>query len=132
MSYLLDTHAFLWLVFKPSVLSPSSRDILKDGGNRISVSALTFWEISLKYSLGKLVLKNCTPESLVEVAQKLDLETLDLMPGEASGFHRLPRAVHKDPFDRMIIWQAICKDLTLISKDKQFQEYEKFGLKTLW
>jgi len=132
MSYLLDTHTFLWLVFNPSNLSSSSQEVLKDRGNRVSVSVLTFWEISLKYSLGKLILKNCTPESLVEVAKKLDLDPLELTPRDAAAFHRLPKMIHKDPFDRMIIWQAICHDLTLISRDKQFQAYQKLGLKTLW
>jgi PIN domain nuclease of toxin-antitoxin system len=51
---------------------------------------------------------------------------------ETASFHRLPKLQHEDPFDRMIIWQAIQQTLVLISKDSVFPEYERFGLKVIW
>jgi len=51
---------------------------------------------------------------------------------EASTFHKLPRLSHKDPFDRIIIWQAIQRKMTLVSKDRDFKAYRKFGLRTFW
>ena len=132
MNCLLDTHTFLWTLFEPSQLSSVAKAAIQDHQNTGHVSSVTFWEISLKFSLGKLVLKNCKPEDLIEMIRKLDFEILELRPPEAATFYQLPRTPHKDPFDRMLIWQAIQNDLTLISRDKDFQTYRQWGLKTLW
>jgi PIN domain nuclease of toxin-antitoxin system len=96
------------------------------------VSVVTFWEISLKYALGKIEIKGLNPEDLPAAAKEAVFEIMQLDPGEAASFHRLPRFGHKDPFDRLIIWQAIQRDLFLISGDRQFNEYQDYGLKLLW
>ena len=132
MEYLLDTHSFLWAVFAPEKLSESARILITEPENRVVVSSITFWEISLKSALGKLQLVNCLPDGLPGVASQMGLELILLEADVAASFYRLPRQPHKDPFDRMIIWLAIQKQFVLISKDKAFDTYAEYGLQTAW
>ena len=129
MRYLLDTHCLLWAIFSPEKLSKSARETIKDSENDISVSVVSFWEISQKYALRKLELTNSAPEDLPQVTQKMGIEVLPINPHEAASFHKLPRLAHKDPFDRLIIWQAIQRKLTIISSDLEFRQYQSLGLK---
>ena len=133
MSFLLDTHAFLWSVFEPARLGERSRAVLVDPGNDVFVSAVTFWEISLKAGLGKLKLEGCRPESLLGAARTQGFQLLPLSPEDACIFHNLPRTQHKDPFDRMLIWQAIRGSHTLITHDSGIRRaYRAHRLVTLW
>lgn len=93
---------------------------------------MTFWEISLKYALGKVEIKGLNPEDLPDVAKEAYFETIHLEPREAASFHRLPRIGHKDPFDRLVIWQTIQRDIFLISADRQFNAYQEHGLEIFW
>ncbi len=132
MRFLLDTHSFLWAGFNPEKLSRQAREAISDQENDVFVSVVTFWEVSLKYVLGKIELTGITPEDLQGLAEEMDFDILTMGPEEAVSFYRLPRLSHKDPFDRMIIWQAIRLKMILISKDRSFKEYKKYGLKILW
>lgn len=132
MKYLLDTHTLLWTFFEDEQLSKKAADVIKNPENEIYVSVITFWEISLKYSIQKLVLKGISPDELPGKAKEVGIEVLELSEGDAASFHNLPKLKHKDPFDRLIIWQAIRQQLTLISKDKEFKKYAKHGLTMLW
>ena len=132
MNLLLDTHGFLWSLFTPDKLSKAVIREIKSPNNDVAVSVVTFWEISLKYALGKLELTGVKPEELPDFAAQMNLEILPITAAEASIFHNLPRLSHKDPFDRIIIWQAIQRKMTLISKDRDFKAYRKFGLRTFW
>ncbi|MCU0808467.1 MAG: type II toxin-antitoxin system VapC family toxin [Candidatus Contendobacter sp.] len=131
-AYLLDTHSFLWSAFDPGKLSQPAHAKLANSGNPVYVSSVTFWEISLKAGIGKLTLTDCLPDELPGIADLLGYLPLPLEPDEAASFYRLPRATHKDPFDRMLIWQAIQRKLILISKDSAFDEYRSMGLQTFW
>ena len=131
MNYLIDTHIFLWSLFSPQKISKPAAQTLRKSENRIFVSSVTFWEIALKYALKKLELKGITPDELPEFADRMDFEILNLNAEDAASFHNLPRIAHRDPFDRMIIWQAIREKMILISKDKEIQFYQEFGLKIL-
>lgn len=131
MKYLLDTHIFLWTLFEPEKLRTETAKIIKNPENSIYVSTVTFWEISLKYALGKLELEGVTPEELPVFSDKMNFSVLDLSTEDAATFYKLPRQTHKDPFDRIIIWQAINNKLTLISKEKSIPEYQTFGLSLL-
>ena len=72
----------------------------------------------MKYALGKLLLTNVLPDALPDISRQMDLETMDVDADTASTFYRLPRTTHKDPFDRLVVWQAIKKNVTLVTKDK--------------
>jgi PIN domain nuclease of toxin-antitoxin system len=132
MSYLLDTHTFLWAAFSPNKLSAQVKKAIRSAENRVCLSSISFWEISIKYALGKIELEGCSPEDMPSIAEEMNLEIIQPTAAENASFYKLPRAEHKDPFDRMIIWQAIEQQLTLISKDKNFPAYKKLGLTILW
>ncbi|MCL7421840.1 MAG: type II toxin-antitoxin system VapC family toxin [Methylobacter sp.] len=129
--YLLDTHSFLWSIWQPDKLGRQAIAVLENTNNNVFVSSITFWEISLKYTLGKLTL-GCKPDDLLAVADDMGFARISLSPEEAALFHKLPKLSHKDPFDRMLIWQAIARDLVLISKDNQFGHYSQHGLQVIW
>jgi PIN domain nuclease of toxin-antitoxin system len=132
MNYLLDTHTFLWAIFDSQKLSVKAKEIIINPGNAIYVSLITFWEISLKYSLGKLELENISPEELPAVSRQAGFEILPLSEKEVSSFHRLPRSSHKDPLDRLIIWQTLHNDFILITKDRRISAYLESGLRLTW
>jgi PIN domain nuclease of toxin-antitoxin system len=132
MNCLLDTHVFLFSLFSPSALSRKAHAILKEPENEVLVSAVTFWEISLKHALGKLRLEGVRADEMPEHCARMGFDTIGLTPQEAAGYHKLPVLKHKDPFDRMLIWQAIQRNIPLLSRDKNFSQYENLGLKVIW
>ena len=132
MKYLLDTHTLIWLITKKEKLSAKVAKIIENPENEIAVSAISFWEISLKYSIGKLVFENYIPEDFYEASKKMSIEILPLSPKICNTFHHLKGNYHRDPFDKMLIWLAISDDYTLLSCDPAMQLYQSEGLKILW
>lgn len=132
MRCLLDTHAFLWAALAPAQLSRRARAVIEDGQNLIGVSTVTFWEIALKFALGKLELAGVLPDELPAVAVQMDITIEPLVAEDAATYHRLTRTAHKDPFDRMIIWQSLRHRWTLISADAELAAYRTHGLDLLW
>jgi PIN domain nuclease of toxin-antitoxin system len=132
MKLLLDSHAFLWAVMAPEKLGKKAHAALITPGNEVFVSAVTFWELSLKHSRGKLILEGVSPEELPEVAEEAGFTLLTLDPKHAAEYHRPPKLGHKDPFHRMLVWQAIQSGSALLSKDPEIKAYAKHGLKLLW
>jgi PIN domain nuclease of toxin-antitoxin system len=132
MNYILDIHTFLWALFDHKQLSDNAASTILSPENTIYVSLISFWEIALKFNIGKLSLKNIVPEELPSYAEKAGFEILELTPAEVSSFYKLPVIKHKDPFDRLIIWQCIKNNMSIISKDKEIGEYTKYGLKIVW
>lgn len=132
MSLLLDTHVLLWALLSPEKLSKTAIRAIEDPGSEVYVSVLTFWEISLKFSLGKIELKGTAPEDLPEVVEASRFSLIGVTPQEAASFHRLPKRAHKDPFDRLLIWQAIQRKHTLVSRDRKMRQYIDCGLEHLW
>jgi len=113
-------------------LSAKMRAVIVDAANEIHVSTVSFWEISLKYSLGKLQISGCLPEDLVGIGRKMGLTISAPSAEESAGFYRLPKVAHKDPFDRMLIWQCLQKGWTLITRDRGLEDYRTLGLRTDW
>lgn len=133
MKILLDTHALLWSIVEPDKLSAEARAAIADPGSQVVVSAVSFWEISIKTALGKLRLEGVTPEQLVDVAQQQGFELLPLDPRLAASFSRLPiDPQHRDPFDRMLVWQAMSLGYTLVSRDRKISASPHAGLRVLW
>jgi PIN domain nuclease of toxin-antitoxin system len=132
LSYLIDSHAFLWCALRPAGLSLRVRELLAQPATRCAVSAVTFWELSLKHSLGKLELTGVTPEEFPRVAARMHFAVLPLDGATSATFHQLPAAGHRDPFDRLLVWQAIRADLTLVSKDTALDVYSEAGLRRFW
>lgn len=132
MNYILDTHVMIWALFDSSKLSEKVKKVILNPENNIYVSIILFWEISLKYNLGKISFDKITPEQLPKYIEKSGFNIMNLDPEIVASFHKLPSEDHKDPFDRLIIWQSIKSDITLISKDIHFEKYKKYNLKVLW
>jgi PIN domain nuclease of toxin-antitoxin system len=132
MKYLLDTHTLIWALMEKNKLSVKAQNTLENPDNSIFVSAISFWEISLKFSIGKLSLQGVIPNELPAIVEQMKFKTISLHPDEASTYHRLTSLHHRDPFDRMLIWQALTNNLTLISKDDRMLAYHSDGLKLLW
>lgn len=97
-----------------------------------SLSSISFWEIALKFSIGKLHLEKCIPDELPSLAVQSGFLLLPLEAEESAAFYHLPKQAHKDPFDRMLIWQAISRQLILVSKDNDLTAYNQYGLQIIW
>lgn len=133
MKLLLDTHALLWSIIEPGRLSPVAHAAITDPTAQVAVSAVSFWEIAIKSNLGKLTLSGATPEMLVDAAQQQGFDLLPLDPRLAASFTRLPLdPQHRDPFDRMLVWQALSLGYTLVSRDRKISTNQLAGLRVLW
>ena len=133
MIYLLDTHTFIWTLLNTNNLGLKGKKIIFDKNNEICVSTVTFWEISLKTRLKKFVFENINIKEFPKYAKEMGFTIIDIAENETITFHELPlKKNHSDPFDRMLIWQAICKGFTIISKDSLFDQYKENGLKLTW
>lgn len=133
MAWILDTHTLLWALFEPSKLGRKTRSILMAPENEVLVSPVSYWEISLKFGLGKLLLPNVDPSEIPDAAHQLGLTEVALDFEVFSTFHRLPYAPnHRDPFDRLLVWQAISGKHTLLSKDRALPFFKDYGLKSDW
>jgi PIN domain nuclease of toxin-antitoxin system len=132
VNYLVDTHYLLWTLFHPDRIENAILDVLRDSASIKYVSGISLWEISLKYSLGKLILKETDPEEILEKTTESGFHLLSLENDLLATYFKLPKqSNHKDPFDRMLIWQAIAHDLVLITKDREIEEYVSHGLKVV-
>ena len=132
MKYVIDTHIFLWLLFSPEKIAVEKLTILKNPQHKVVITPISFWEISLKYNLGKLVLENTTPDKLPQLAKMMNISIEPINAECMASFHNLPQnRSHKDPFDRIIIWYCMCNNYTLVSQDRHFSAYKVLGLKVL-
>ena len=129
MRLLLDTHAFLWWVFADPKLSRAARTAISDEvQNSVFVSAASAWEITTKYRIGKLSGARVVAEDVsgVVAAEGFNPLAVSVLHAERAGGLA---GDHRDPFDRMLIAQAISDDLALVSNERVFEAY---GVKRLW
>lgn len=124
MNYLLDTHVFLWMLSEPSRLTPTATSAIQNPNHSVFVSAVTAVEIAIKRSLGKL----STPDHLICEISRRGLLELSLKYAHGECMNNLPPH-HHDPFDRMLVAQALHENLTLITHDRKLEPY---GAKILW
>ena len=119
MNIIIDTHIFLWIVSEPEKLSPQKINIINNSTNTIFVSSITFIEIMIKVSIGKLKI-DFDP---IETAKNSGFEILDFSAEDSLALKDMPFH-HKDPFDRMLISQSINRDYYLMSDDGKFGNYD--------
>ncbi len=119
MQILIDTHIFLWLLYDTKRIELYHLDILRNTNNNLYISSVSIAEIMIKKSVGKLDVEF----DMDLVLDKLKLEVLDFDLSSASNIFSLPLH-HRDPFDRMIISQAITNKIQLLSYDKKFKLYD--------
>jgi len=128
LDLLLDTHAFLWWIAGDAALSVPARTAIDDAGNTVFVSAASAWEIATKVRIGRLpgVAGIAADLAGVLASQGFVGLPISFKHGQAAG--ALP-GPHKDPFDRMLIVQAMLDDMALVSSEEQFDAY---GVRRLW
>lgn len=131
MKYLLDTHIFIWAIMSPDKLSKQVQKLLLNTDNTIFVSAISLWEISIKFSLGNLQLSNLMPSELIFLCEEMGFKLINLTAKETATFYNLKAEYHKDPFDRMLIWQALKNNFVMISDDKNVKKYVSEGLQVI-
>ena len=128
MRTLLDTHAFLWWVTDSARLSGTAYRVIADEANEIVVSAASAWEIATKNRLGKLPEARAVATDVAGYIASQGFEALAISVADAERAGRLP-GHHGDPFDRMLIAQALGHDLAIVSVDAAFDRY---GVNRLW
>jgi PIN domain nuclease of toxin-antitoxin system len=124
VNLLLDTHALLWWLGDPPTLSDTARTAISDGSNLVFVSAVVIWEIRIKQGLGKLTL----PSEFREVLDHQPFETLPVTVDHAHRVAELPPH-HRDPFDRMLVAQAMTEGFTIVTRDRDIVRYRVRTLK---
>ncbi len=127
MQYLLDTHAFLWFINGDSQLSHNARSLIENPKNERYVSIASLWEMAIKLKLGKLELDM----SFKDLYREIDKNGFNLLPITAAHTEKTVTLDlhHRDPFDRMLICQAIVDKLIIVTADSQFRNYE---VKQMW
>jgi PIN domain nuclease of toxin-antitoxin system len=128
MRILIDTHTFLWFVTEDSKLSDRAFQTIEDEASDIILSISSLWEIAIKFSIGKLKLKLPFQEFMDEQIQINEFQLLTIQPTHLNIVAGLPLH-HRDPFDRILIAQAITENVAIISADKVFDAY---GVVRLW
>ncbi len=118
MNLLLDTHVVLWALAEPERLSAEARSAIEDGRDAVFVSAASAWEIGIKRALGKLM----APDQLVEALAAAGFQPLPITVEHATTAGALPPH-HHDPFDRMLVAQAMMEGLTVVTRDRSFEPY---------
>ncbi len=122
MKLLLDTHALLWSATDPDRLTPDARAALEDGSHDVLVSIVTVWEIAIKQSLGKLDLARPAERWLPDVLTRTGFEVAELSLSAALRVRSLAWH-HRDPFDRLLIAQALDDGFTIVTRDEMFGAY---------
>ena len=118
MKILLDTHALLWWLADDVTLSSTARKAIENSSNLVFVSAASTWEIGIKKALGKLE----APENLLAMIEENSFEPLPITLAHGEYVSRLSPH-HSDPFDRVLIAQAILEGLTIVTRDSKFLPY---------
>ncbi|MBE9062603.1 type II toxin-antitoxin system VapC family toxin [cf. Phormidesmis sp. LEGE 11477] len=121
MKFLIDTYAFLWYIQASDQLSPKAAGILEDPSQSLYFSIASLWEISIKMGLGKLTLDNSFHE-LEALLSRLSIEILPVTFADTETYLRLPLH-HRDPFDRILVSQAMNCSLFIITADSAFNAY---------
>jgi PIN domain nuclease of toxin-antitoxin system len=124
VNLLLDTHALLWWLNNDPELPPKARKAITDPLNIVMVSAVNVWEIVIKKAIGKLE----APDDLTSALQTSQFEILPIQIEHALQVGKLP-SFHADPFDRMLVAQAMVESLTIVTHDNKIKKY---GIPVLW
>ncbi|MBQ3967852.1 MAG: type II toxin-antitoxin system VapC family toxin [Lachnospiraceae bacterium] len=126
MRYLLDTHTLLWFLFDDKQLSKQVIEVI-EREDKLYLSIASLWEIAIKQSIGKLNI-NKTILQIEEQCNAFNIDIISIKPIHCEKIKELDR-IHNDPFDRILISQALIEDMTLLTKDGNIVKY---NVKTLW
>lgn len=127
MKLLIDTHAFLWFI-RGENLSKIAQDTFLNVENELYFSAVSYWEICIKFSLGKLELANNWDKMFEREMTINGIKWLSIEKAHSQGIITLPM-IHRDPFDRLLIAQAHVEGMVLLTADSQIRKYD---IQTVW
>ena len=128
MRLLLDTHGMYWYIEGNQQLSATARTLIQDTSNEVLISPASYWEIAIKISVGKWQL-NRTYEEFIDIGlNQYGFQILPILPTHTARLIGLPFH-HKDPFDRLLLAQAIVEGISIISNDAALDAY---GITRLW
>ena len=131
MKLLWDTHTFLWFVAGSNELSQKALQTITNPSNEHFISIASLWEISIKTALGKLAIQGSYSTVINDITEN-GLQILSINFAHTVQQNQLPLH-HRDPFDRMIVSQAIVEDMHLISKDEVFDSYlDQQNIRRIW
>ena len=122
MRFLLDTHVFLWFISGDVRLPSAWRDAIQQPANAVYLSVVSLWEAIIKYQIGKLALPEPPEKYIPEQRERHKFSALALDEASVQQLATLP-LIHRDPFDRMLIAQAIRHEMTIVTVDTIFQKY---------
>ena len=123
MRILLDTHVFIWWDSEPELLSQRAREFCENPNNTLVLSVMSVWEMQIKRQIGKLNLRMPLNELIENQKRRNGLEILPVHLDHVLRLEKLP-AIHKDPFDRLLIAQAKIEDIKILTSDRVFVEYD--------
>ena len=123
MKLLLDTVAYIWFAENDANLSKLAADAIDNPANQLYLSSASVWEISIKYGLGRLSIQYPPEEFLLRQRRSRHIESLPIREPEALLAGTLPN-IHRDPFDRIIIAQAIVENLVIVTPDSLIMQYQ--------
>ena len=128
MKVLLDTHAFLWWITDDDQLSTPAREAIRTRGNRVFVSAASGWEIITKSRIGRLTLPQPVDGFIARHMEENTFQPLSITIRHTFALEALP-SLHRDPFDRMLIAQALAEEMPLVTGDQAIRAYP---VSTIW
>ena len=121
MNYLIDTHVLIWYLDGDKRISRKALDIITDPNHKINISIVSFWEMAVKLSIKKLQLSQPLSK-IIDKTRSLQIEIIPLQEGPVLEVEKLPFH-HRDPFDRLIIAQALVEKMKVVSIDESFDKY---------
>ena len=127
MNVLLDTHTFIWYIEGNTSLTEKAREIIEFSADNVYLSIISLWDIAIKTGKNKLAMQN-EYDDLLDVLNSLNIQVLPITFVDTQIYKNLPLH-HGDPFDRMIISQAINNSLTIVGCDQSFNDYP---IQILW
>ncbi|HMW03331.1 MAG: type II toxin-antitoxin system VapC family toxin [Blastocatellia bacterium] len=128
MKFVIDTHTFLWLTSGDPQLSQTALDLLQDAESEIWLSEVSLWEIAIKMNIGKLTLSDAFEIFIAEQTAAYRIDILDVTVAHLSKLISLPLH-HRDPFDRLLVAQALAENLPFVSIDAKLDAY---GVNRIW
>jgi PIN domain nuclease of toxin-antitoxin system len=126
--HLLDSHTLVWYTLDDPQLSSTAKELILDPSNEMLISPASYWEIAIKISIGKLALHRPYDDFIHTCLKSYGFVILPVQPKHTAALISLP-VHHRDPFDRLLIAQAIVEDIPIIGNDKEFDAY---AVKRLW
>ena len=128
MRILLDSHALLWYLLADERLPPPVGELIEDSSTHVAVSVASLWELTLKAVDGRLRLPSASEHFLLDSVAEAGFEVVAVQERHVAALPELP-AIHSDPFDRMIVAQALVEDMDLVTGDEAMRRYP---VRTIW